>query len=381
MKSAIKSDKIITHDGIKCGYIAISDGNIEKICTALPEGYTEFDYTGCYISAGFIDLHTHGGMGYPFLTKDEKDVASACDFHLSHGTTTILPTLSASPIGVLKESVEAIKKARDGKLTKANIVGAHLEGPYLSKEQCGAQAPGFITKPIKEEYAPLIDELGDAIARWTYAPENDDNGEFAKYLKEHGIIASIGHSNAKGDDVKTAVKNGANLITHLYSCTSTITRDHGYRSLGVIESSFLLDDLYVELIADGSHLPIDLVKMIVKIKGIERTALITDSLEIAGTDIREGVMASTPFIVEDGVCKLLDRSAFAGSVATADVLLRFAVQKCGFSIEDACYMLTETPAKILGINAGKIDTGYRADLVVLDEALEVRDVFVLGEKI
>ena len=120
--------------------------------------------------------------------------------------------------------------------------------------------------------------------------------------------------------------------------------------------------------------------MIDKIKGTDRTALITDSLEIAGTDIREGVMASTPFIVEDGVCKLLDRSAFAGSVATADVLLRFAIRECGFSIEDTCRMLCETPAKILGINAGKIDTGCRGDLVVLTDALNIKEVFVLGEK-
>ena len=152
--------------------------------------------------------------------------------------------------------------------------------------------------------------------------------------------------------MQVAIENGCNLITHLYSCTSTITRDHGFRSLGVIESAYLRDELYVEIIADGKHLPPDLIKLIIKIKGTDKVVLITDSLEIAGTDITEGVMSGTEFIVEDGVCKLKDRTAFAGSVATADRLIQTLVDDCGYSIPMAVKMLTEVPAKILNVNKG-----------------------------
>lgn len=241
----------------------------------------------------------------------------------------------------------------------------------------------FITPPIKADYESLIEEYGESISRWTYAPENDTNGEFCKYLTEHGVIVSAGHTDAKYADMQTAIENGCTLITHLYSCTSTVTRDHGFRSLGVIESAYLRDELYVEIIADGKHLPPDLIKMIIKIKGTDKVALITDSLEIAGTDITEGVMSGTEFIVEDGVCKLKDRSAFAGSVATADKLIQTLTKECGYEIPTAVKMLTEIPAKILKIDdkKGVLAKGKDADIIVFDEEIKITDVFVGGEKI
>lgn len=381
MKVRIKSDRIVTPSGIVSGYLYIEDGFIKEISKNEEKCDTGYDYTEKYVAPGFVDIHTHGAGGHPFLTEDPECVASACDFHLAHGTTSIMPTLSAAPIHVMARCTAAIKEARDKKLTVCNIIGAHLEGPYLSKKQCGAQCTDYITEPIEKDYTALIEEYGDAIARWSYAPERDTDGSFAKYLSAHGIIASAGHTDATYDDIAVAIENGCTLITHLYSCTSTVTRNMGFRSLGVIESTFLRDELYAELIADGKHLPKELVQMIVKIKGADRIALITDSLEIAGTDIKEGVMSGTAFIVEDGVCKLRDRSAFAGSVATADVLLRFAVKECGFSVVDACKMLSTTPAAIAGINAGKIDTGLYGDLVIFNDDCKVEAVFLKGERI
>ena len=182
--------------------------------------------------------------------------------------------------------------------------------------------------------------------------------------------------------MKVAVENGCTLITHLYSCTSTVTRDHGFRSLGVIESAFLMDELFVEIIADGKHLPPDLIKMIVKVKGQDKVALITDSLEIAGTDVTEGEMSGTLFIVEDGVCKLRDRSAFAGSVATADRLIEVMVRECGYSVSEAVKMLTEIPAKIMRLESkGRLAEGFDADLVVMNGDFAVESVFVGGKKV
>ena len=381
MIAKIKCDRIITPGGLFDGYVYIDGDKIVEISCKNRDADLELDYTGRYLAPGFIEMHTHGAGGFPFLTDDAKIVAEACEYHLKHGTTSILPTTLTAPIDVIEKAVKAIKEARDGGMTRANIIGAHLEGPYLSRNQCGAQNTDLITPPIEADYKPLVEKYGDAISRWTYAPENDEDGKFAAYLTAHGILPSAGHSDAKYEDMAVALDNGCKLITHLYSATSTVTRKLGFRSLGVIESAFLRDDLYVEIIADGKHLPRELVQMIIKIKGTDKVALVTDSLEIAGTDIVEGEMAGVQFIVEDGVCKLRDRTAFAGSVATADRLIRFIHKDCGFDICEAVKMMTIVPAELLGVNKGKIAPGYDADLVVFDNDVNVEAIFVNGKMI
>ena len=376
----IKSDKIIIGENLFNGFIYLKDGKIFSVSTSDETAEEFYDLTGKYVSAGFIDIHTHGAGGYAFMDSSYQDVIKGCEFHLKHGTTSIVPTISACDFQTMKKSVADISRAKKSGLCKANILGAHLEGPYLSEKQSGAQSADFLTPPIKEEYTELIKEYKGDISRWTYAPEKDINGEFCKYCTQNGIVASAGHTDAKYKDMVVAENNGLRLVTHLYSCTSTVTRNKGFRSLGVIESAFLSDELFVEIIADGKHLPAELIKMIIKIKGIDKVALITDSLEIAGTDIKEGVMSGTEFIVEDGVCKLKDRSAFAGSVATADTLIKTLVFDCGFTIPCAVKMMTEVPAKIFGLNKGSIKTGLDADIIAFDENINIEKIFV-GAKI
>ena len=377
----IKSDKIIVGESLFDGYVYVENGKIAEISAVDTPADARYDFTGKYVSAGFIDMHTHGAGGHAFMNSEVSDVIEGCNYHLAHGTTSIVPTISAGAFETMKKAVVNIDKAKKSGKAKGNILGAHLEGPYLSAKQCGAQCPAFITPPNKADYESLLEAYGDSVIRWTYAPENDKDGEFCRYLTERGVIASAGHTDAKYADMAVAIDNGCNLITHLYSCTSTVTRDHGFRSLGVIESAYLRDELCVEIIADGKHLPCELIKMIIKIKGTDRVALISDSLEIAGTDVKEGVMSGTEFIVEDGVCKLKDRSAFAGSVATADVLVRTLVYGCGVSVPTAVKMLTEVPAKILGINKGALSAGKDGDIIVFDDEISVSDVFVGGVKI
>lgn len=374
----IKSNRIITPNGLFDGYVYVKDGLISAVTKDKQTADESYDFGDRFVSPGFIDMHTHGGGGFAFINSSASDVVNGANLHLKHGTTSIVPTISAGPFENMKNAVINIRDAMRDDRAKSNILGVHLEGPYLSAKQCGAQCPLFITKPIEKEYKGLVEEYGDSILRWTYAPENDDNGEFCKYLTSHGIIASAGHTDAKYSDMKIAIENGCNLITHLYSCTSTVTRDHGFRSLGVIESAFLRDELFVEIIADGKHMPPELIEMIVKIKGADKVALITDSLEIADTDIKEGVMSGTEFIVEDGICKLKDRTAFAGSIATSDRLIRVMTKECGYDVAFAVKMLTEIPAKILKVNKGALAVGKDADIIVFDDDINVETVFVDG---
>lgn len=378
----IKSDKIIVGETLFDGYVYVENSKIVELTRRKRKVEVEYDYTGKYVSSGFIDLHTHGAGGYNFMSDDYQDVIEACNCHLQFGTTTILPTLTTAPIEEMCRGLANVKKAKDSKQTKNRIVGAHLEGPYFSLNQCGAQAGECITGPIKADYESLIADYGAYIARWSFAPEKDENGEFCKYLTEHNIIASAGHTDAKYEDMQVAIKNGCNLITHLYSCTSTVTRQRGFRSLGVIESAYLRDELYVEIIADSKHLPPDLIKMIIKIKGTDKVALITDSQYVAGLYGDKDYAEYDNFIVEDGVAKLKDRSAFSGSIATANVCVRTLVKDCGYSIPTAVKMITETPASILkDKKIGRIAKDYVADFVVFDEKINVCDVFVNGEKV
>ena len=377
----IKSDKIILQDGYFDGYVYVNGDKIACVSKENMPAECEYDATGCYVSAGFIDMHTHGGGGNPFEGSVEQIIAG-CNFHLAHGTTTICPTVSAAPLADMARSVQNIKAAMADGRVQGTIPGAHLEGPYLSRRQSGAQCADFITPPCEREYLPLLEEYGDVIARWSYAPENDEGQRFARALAEHGVLAAAGHTDAIYDQLKPAMQEGCRLITHLYSCTSTVTRDHGFRRLGVIETAFLEDDMDVEIICDGKHLPPELIRLIYKIKGAEHIALITDSLALAGTDLTHGFMQSTEFIIEDGVCKLMDRSAFAGSIATADRLVRVAVKEAGIPLIDAVRMITSTPARIMGLaQKGSIAPCMDADLVVFDENIEIKQVFAKGKAV
>lgn len=374
MTIGLKSTRVLFPDGVAEGYVILEGDKIiyagkeARPCDKL------LDFGDRYVSPGFIDVHVHGGKGYSFVECTAEEAVEACAFHMSHGTTTILPTFSASPFEVMAKGVKEMAKVMDGKMAPNNVYGVHMEGPYLSEKQCGAQRPGMITPPVARDYVPLVEEWGKYIARWTYAPEHDEGDEFCKFIVKHGIIPSVGHSDARYEELLPAIAEGCNLVTHLYSCTSTVTREFGFRHLGIIETAYLRPDMDVEIIADGKHLPPELIQMILRIKGKEHVMMVTDALAVAGTDLSK----SDRYVVEDGVCKLLDRSAFAGSIATTDRLVRVAVKECGIPVSDAVYMLTETPARLLGVKKGRLAEGYDADLVVFDDDINVSAVFVRG---
>ena len=375
----IKSNHIIAGGKEFSGYLYIDGGKIAALSIDELAFDEEIDASEYYVSAGFIDIHTHGGGGYPFEGSVD-DIVGGVNFHLTHGTTSICPTISASPIDDMRRSLENVKVAMKDDRVRAHIIGAHLEGPYLSLAQTGAQAGACITFPIKSDYTDIVERYSGTLVRWTYAPEHDEGAEFARLMKSAGVVTSAGHTNATYADMKAALDEGCRLVTHLYSCTSTVTRKQGFRSLGVIESTFLEDGITAEIIADGKHLPPELIRMIYKIKGADGIIAVTDSLSLAGTDVKTGRMSQTDFIIEDGVCKLLDRSAFAGSIATADVLLRVLTKEADIPVSEAVKMLTVNPAGMMGLTTkGDIAPGMDADLVIFDADVSIKAVFVNGE--
>lgn len=371
----LTNGKILSGGKEICGYDIVIDSN--KIVDVKPTEKVngeKIDLKGNYIAPGFIEIHCHGGGGYEFIDATPEAFKKACEVHAAHGTRVIYPTISATDYDTMVRVLQTAREVKDS--CALEIPGIHLEGPYFALEMCGGQAPGIVRDIDREEYESLLEEYSDVIARWDYAPEKDKDNAFLKDITEKGILAATAHSSAEYDDVLRAFEGGNHLITHLYSCTSTITRHQGFRHLGIIESAYLLDDMYVEAIADGCHLPLDLLKMIIKLKGTDRVCLITDALRPGGIgeDGKEYRDCPVPFVIEDGVAKLLDRSAFAGSIATSDILLKTAV-KAGCSVADAVKMMTETPAAVMGLETkGKIDAGYDAQFTVFNENLDIVNI-------
>lgn len=367
--------KIVTDGKIIEGYdIIVDDGKITDLKPTDMVFGEKTDLDGNYIAPGFIDIHCHGGGGYEFIDATPEAFKKACEVHALHGTRVIYPTISATDYDTM---VQVLQTARAVKNDCAlEIPGIHLEGPYFAPEMCGGQAPGIVRDIDTDEYESLLDEYGDIIARWDYAPEKDRDNAFLNALRKREILAATAHSSAEYDDILRAFDGGNHLVTHLYSCTSTVTRHCGFRHLGIIESAYLIDDIFVEAIADGCHLPTDLLKMIIKIKGTDRVCLITDALRPGGIgeEGKEYTDCPVPFVIEDGVAKLLDRSAFAGSIATSDVLLKTAVD-AGCGIAEAVKMLTETPATVMGLETkGKIAVGFDACFTVFDGDLKTVNI-------
>ena len=373
----LTNGKIISDGKEICGYdIIIKDGKIIELKPTAETDGEKIDLGGNYIAPGFIEIHCHGGGGYEFIDATPEAFKKACETHAAHGTRVIYPTISATDYDTM---VRVLQTARAVKNDCAiEIPGIHLEGPYFALEMCGGQAPGIVRDVDREEYESLLEEYSDVIARWDYAPEKDKDNAFLNAVRDRGILAATAHSSAEYDDVLRAFNGGNRLVTHLYSCTSTITRHQGFRHLGIVESAYLLDDMYVEAIADGCHLPLDLLKMIIKFKGTDHVCLITDALRPGGIgeEGKEYRDCPVPFVIEDGVAKLLDRSAFAGSIATSDILLKTAV-KSGCTIADAVKMMTATPAKVMGLTTkGKIAAGYDACFTVFNENLDIVDIAI-----
>ena len=235
-----------------------------------------------------------------------------------------------------------------------------------------------------EEYTAIADFAEGNIRRWSVAPEVEGAADFAKFAKGRGIALSIAHSNADLDTVRSSFELGYRHITHFYSCISTITRRNGYRVAGLLEAGYLMDGMDVEIIADGSHIPPDLLRYVMKFKSSERIALITDAMRAAGQSVSESFLGSAldplPVIVEDGVAKLTDRSAFAGSVATADMLIK-TMLKIDTPLPVAVKMLTANPLRMmkLDVNKGLLKAGYDADVCIFDEGINVKAVLVMGE--
>ena len=383
--------KILAENGcIPEGYVTVKDGRICEVGAGKPEKIQTartVNLQGHYLSPGFIDMHTHGGGGSDFMDGTPQAFKDACRMHLSHGTTTLCPTSMASDDQDLYLFFLAFKEVVKETQGMPHLPGVHLEGPYFSEKQAGAQPPECMKTPFPDHFHKVMEWAEGTIIRWSCAPEVEGVLEMGKKLRDQQILLSIAHTDADLELVEKAMDAGYCHLTHFYSGMPLLKRVNGYRVLGAVEAGYLLDDLYLEIIGDGIHLPPELLKLIFKCKRLDHIQLVTDSMRAAGMPEGESVLGSRKYdcrvIVEDGIAKMPDRSCFAGSVATADRMMRVVTKQAGLDLWDAVRLMTANPAKLLHIDSqtGSIAEGKLADLVVFDEEIHIRQVYVAGEQV
>ena len=373
--------RILTPKGWLDGGSIVTDGNRIRCVSNIDlhvVGAEIIDVNGGYIVPGGIDMHTHGGGGRDFIEGCEDAFRKAVNAHLKHGTTSIYPTLSSSTIPTIEAACNVCEKL----MAEANspVLGLHIEGSYINPKEAGTQNPVLIKAPVIYEYETLLSKY-KCIKRWDEAPELPGSVRFIKTCNMHGVLTALTCTRATYKDVVEAHKAGMTHAAHFYNAMPVVYKEHEFKVPGTVESVYAMQDMTVEVIADGLHVPPVMLKVLHKIKGVERTALITDSLAYAAS---EGDVSAEPrVIMEDGVCKLADRSALAGSIATMDTLIRTCIQKANIPMEDAFRMASETPAKIMGVfdRKGSIEEGKDADIIVFDKDINLTYVMQMGNEV
>jgi N-acetylglucosamine-6-phosphate deacetylase len=363
--------RVVTPDGV------IDDGLVrlaeDRITEVRPAGSTRAAARrAAWILPGFVDVHVHGGAGASFTSGDPDQARKAAAFHAQHGTTTMLASLISAPPEHLRAAVAGLTPlVADGVLA-----GIHLEGPYLSPTRRGAHDPTHLRDPDLAELAELLD-LG-AVRMVTLAPERPGALDAIRLLRERGAIAAVGHTDATYEQCVAAIEAGATVATHL----GNAMRPVHHRDPGPIVALLDAPSVVCEQIADGVHLHEGMLRHVVRVAGPDRVALVTDAVAAAGRPDGTYELGGRAISVHDGIARLADGSAIAGSTGTMASAVRHMLH-CGLSIVDAAVMAATTPARVLGLDhdLGAVVAGRRADLVLLDERFEVVDVLRSGQPI
>ncbi len=385
---------IILEDSIlPDAYLVEDAGRIMAYGThPLPEAYhnkaaTVHDCSGYYLSPGFVDIHTHGAGGHDYMDGTEEAFIGAASSHLQYGATTLLPTTLACSDEHLFRMFSVFEQVKKSDAVLPHLPGLHLEGPYFCRKEKGAMEERHLRVPEPQHYLHILEKAQGSIWRWSLAPELPGALEMTDRVIKEGIHVSAAHTCATYEEMSEAFDHGIQHLTHFYSAMSSLTRKDGRRILGVIESGYLIDGLTVEIIADGMHLPGPLLRLIYKCKDHDHICATTDSMRASGMGPGPSILGpkegGTVVIVEEGIAKMPDRSCFAGSVATCDRMVRVLMAEVGLSLAKAVKACSLLPARCMGLDqkTGSIAVGKQADLLVFDQFISMKRIFVSGKEI
>lgn len=339
-----------------------------------PRADTMIDTTGLWMTPGFIDLHAHGGGGHSYDSGAES-IRAALETHRAHGTTRSVLSLVAAPIAVLRSGLETVAElSADDPL----ILGSHLEGPYLAPSRRGAHHHDYLRQPDQADIATLIQAANGTLRQTTLAPELPGGLDAVSAFAEAGIRVAIGHTEADAATARAAFDRGATILTHAFNGMPGIH----HRAPGPIMAAFGDKRVTIELVLDGRHVDVD-VAALAFTAAPDRIALVTDAMAAAGSEDGDYRLGALNVAVRDGVAMLRGTNTLAGSTLTQDAALRRAITQCGLSPADAVAALTRTPARALGEDhrLGLLDTGYAADILLLDSAWQVGGVWAAGRQL
>ena len=378
----IVNGKVITPQGVdRQARLVLKAGRIAEITREQggAEGAHTSDAHGAYGAPGCIDTHLHGGDGHDFTEATPEAFRAIAYAHATQGVTTLYPTLAVAPTTVFRQAIKACETVVSQPYEGARIEGLHLEGNYINPLLKGGQDERFIQLPDPAEYQELL-ESTRLIKRWTAAPELPGALEFARYAHSKGILVSLGHTAADYPTVKRAYEAGFTHATHFYNAMSGVHKQREYKHEGTIESVYLVPEMTVELVADGIHVPPAILRLVCAFKGIDRISLISDAMAAAACLRPEHLHLDPRMIVEDGVCKLADRSALTGSIASGIRLIQVMAEKAEIPVADCVRMAATNPARLMSINdrKGSIEQGKDADLILFDENFRLHSVWIGG---
>jgi N-acetylglucosamine-6-phosphate deacetylase len=339
----------------------------------IPASAPRLDARGGYIVSGFVDMHTNGALGYELLKAGPGDLEAVTRYLPRHGVTAFVPTIVSATQAEIMQALDLARQVQAGPpLPGAEILGVHIEGPYINLEMRGAHRSDVIRNPDPEEYQDIL-EYADIISWVTLAPELPGALELIRAFKSKGILISAGHSLAIETDLKRAIEAGLSHVTHLFGNMGSLRRENITRVAGMVEYALVDDWLTVGIIADGYHISPSLMKLAYKAKGPDHIAIVTDASPLVGLPPGMYKLWGAEVLVEEEISYLADRSAFAGSMATMDRCLRNSVRLMEAPLEDAWHMVSATPAAILGVahRKGTLEPGKDADIVILDAELQV----------
>jgi N-acetylglucosamine-6-phosphate deacetylase len=383
---------ILTNRLLAGGEVAAAGGRITGVrpAPAHADAAEIVDLQGGYLAPGFVDLHVHGGGGADFMDDTEEAFRAVCRAHARHGTTSLLPTTTVARHDQHLTFLRLCRGVKaDPRHGEARVLGAHFYGPYFAAEARGCHPGGPVRPPRPEEYMIYLD-YADCICTATVAPELPGAEAFVRACRARGIRCNAGHSHATFQQVEAAVGWGVRHVDHLFCAMSDRARLRQTQTYpmrgGLMEATLYFDELTTEVIADGKHLQRELLLLAYKVKGPDRLALVTDcnrALDMPDGEYVFGPLAGgEPIVRRDGVGLMPEGTALASGVVGMDHCVRTFHRLTGAPLVEAVRMASLTPARIAGCDAniGSIEVGKRANFVVLDADLAVRQVFMDGRR-